>query len=136
MQAVLQQTPSPSALGENTLVLRRGLVLPPEELLRWLAERGFQNVRQAEVPGEVCRRGGILDIFPYTASAPVRVEFFGNEIESVRTYDPATQASTAEIPEASITAVPEHHGEEASPASRRRPLRRSSTTCPRTPGCC
>jgi len=117
VQAVLLQTPSPSVLGENTRALRPGLVLPPEELLRWLAERGFQNVRQAEVPGEVCRRGGILDIFPYTAAAPVRVEFFGNEIESIRTYDPATQASTAEIPETSVTAVPEHHGQEASPGS-------------------
>jgi len=117
VQAVLLQTPSPSVLGENTRALRPGLVLPPEELLRWLAERGFQNVRQAEVPGEVCRRGGILDIFPYTAAAPLRVEFFGNEIESIRTYDPATQASTTEIPEASVTAVPERQDEEASAAA-------------------
>ena len=116
VQAVLQKTPSPAVLGENTRALRRGLVLPPEELLQWMAERGFQIVRQAEVPGEASRRGGILDIFPYTAAAPIRVEFFGNEIESIRAYDPATQASTAEIPEASITAVPEHHGEEDSPA--------------------
>jgi transcription-repair coupling factor (superfamily II helicase) len=116
VQAALQRAPSPSAIGENTLALRPGLVRPPEEVLRWLAERGFQNVRQAEVPGEVCRRGGILDIFPYTAAAPIRVEFFGNEIESLRTYDPAAQTSMSEIPEASITAVPEHHGEEATPA--------------------
>jgi transcription-repair coupling factor (superfamily II helicase) len=115
VQAVLLQTPSPSVLGENMRALRPGLVLSPEELLRWLAERGFQHVRQAEVPGEVCRRGGILDIFPYTAAGPVRVEFFGNEIESLRSYDPATQASTVEIPEVSITAVPEHHGQETLP---------------------
>ncbi len=108
VQALMQRTPSTALLGRNTMTLRAGLSLAPEAIMRWLAERGFEAVRQAEVPGEFSRRGGILDIYPYTAQAPVRIEFFGDVVESLRTYDPETQSSRDEVPQVTLTAVPRH----------------------------
>ena len=54
------------------------------------------------LPGEVSHRGGIVDIFPPEAEAPVRLEFFGNTIESIRSFDPASQRSVADISQVSI----------------------------------
>ena len=116
VQALMQRTPSTALLGRNTMTLRKGLTLAPDKIVEWLAERDFQPVRQAEVPGEFSRRGGILDIYPYTAQSPVRVEFFGDEIDSLRTYDPATQASVDEVPQVTLTAVP-RRGEALSQAA-------------------
>ena len=65
VRAVLQPVPSPWLMAQNALVLRKGVARPPEEITDWLVERDFQSVRQVEVPGEFCRRGGILDVFPY-----------------------------------------------------------------------
>jgi transcription-repair coupling factor (superfamily II helicase) len=105
-QALLQSVPSPEALAENSLRLRKGMEIAPDRIAEWLAARDFQPVRQAEVPGEFSRRGGILDVFPLAAAEPVRLEFFGDEIESIRTYDTATQASKAEIAEIRLAALP------------------------------
>ena len=114
VQALLQEVPSPKALKRNTLVLRPGLARPMEEVTSWLMDGGFQPVRQVEVPGEFCTRGGLLDIFPYTASVPVRVEFFGDEVESLRTFDPGMQSSLEELERISISAMPGHGGKSAS----------------------
>jgi len=105
VQAVVQPVPSPAALRRETLNVRRGEAHPPEEIAAWLTERGFRQVRQVEVPGEFCRRGGILDVFPYAAERPVRVEFFGDEVESVRAFDPATQSSLEEVAGVDISAL-------------------------------
>ena len=118
VQALLQQTPSPSVLGENTLALRPGLVRAAGGSRRAGWRSGaFRTSARRKCRAKSAAGAAFSTSFPTPPQAPVRVEFFGNEIESIRTYDPATQASTTEIPEASITAVPEHHGEEASPAS-------------------
>jgi len=106
IQAVLQPVPPPRLLKSNTLRLDVGRRLPPEEIAEWLVARAFQPVRQVEVPGEFCRRGGILDIFPYGADDPVRIEFFGDNIESLRTFDPETQSSTGEIHRLDVAAIP------------------------------
>ena len=106
VQAVLQPVPPPRVLAQNTLPLNTGVCLPPEEIIQWLTERGFQHVRCVEVPGEFCRRGGILDIFPYGAEEPVRIEFFGDDVESLRSFDPGTQSSTSEIKQTEIAAIP------------------------------
>ena len=106
IQAALQPVPSPQVLKQNTLSLCAGAHLPPEKIAAWLAARGFQPVRCVEVPGEFCRRGGILDVFPYAADTPVRLEFFGDDIESLRTFDPDTQSSTEETGQTEIAAIP------------------------------
>jgi len=105
VQAVLQTVPSVDTMSQNVLMLREGTNRSPETVAAWLEERGFQRVRQVEVPGEYSRRGGILDVFPYVTELPCRVEFLGNEIASVREFDPATQVSTKPVEEFSLTAL-------------------------------
>ena len=110
--AVLQQAPTADAFHANTLTLQRGDTRPPEQVTAWLGEREFTSVYQVEVPGEFCQRGGILDVFPFSAAAPYRVEYFGDDIESIRSFDPTTQASLAEVDACRITAV-RHWGVQA-----------------------
>jgi transcription-repair coupling factor (superfamily II helicase) len=75
-------------------VLRRGETLDPEPLLRHLNTVGYTSTDVVEMPGEYALRGGILDVYPPEADRPLRVEFFGDEIESIRKFDPATQRSS------------------------------------------
>ncbi|KPJ74974.1 MAG: hypothetical protein AMS14_04455, partial [Planctomycetes bacterium DG_20] len=63
------------------------------DLRRWLGDRGFRPAELVLEPGQYAVRGGILDVYPPTAPAPYRLEFFGDELESLRTFDPSTQRS-------------------------------------------
>ncbi|MGC7880234.1 transcription-repair coupling factor, partial [Desulforudis sp. 1190] len=72
-----------------------------------LAELGYEHAALVEGEGQFSSRGGIIDIFPMTADYPVRIEFFGDEIDSLRVFDPETQRSEAPIRSLSITPVHE-----------------------------
>jgi len=91
--AVLQHTATREELDRHTLRLCTGEEHGPERIAAWLVDQGFRRVHQVEVPGEFCRRGGILDVYPFGAVLPYRIEFFGDVIESIRTFDPADQTS-------------------------------------------
>ncbi len=69
----------------------------PTGLLRWLVDRGFERVPAIEVPGEFCMHGGIFDLFPADAEDPVRIELFGNEVESIRRFDAETQRKLEDL---------------------------------------
>ncbi len=73
--------------------LRPGLQIEPRALIERLAALGYEPVAEVEAPGQVSHRGGIVDLFPPALVRPVRVEFFGDEIESIRTFDHETQRS-------------------------------------------
>ncbi len=74
--------------------LKVGQIAPPGELLRrWFGE-GYRLEAEVEEPGTVARRGGLLDIWPPNLPRPVRVEFFGDEVDSLRFFDPETQLTT------------------------------------------
>src|SRR5579862_3593529 len=90
--ALQQPCESPAETG-HTIVLRTGAEHDPIKLGRLLAESGYDRVGQVEVRGEYALRGGILDIFPYTADTPYRVDFFGETIESIKPFDPISQRS-------------------------------------------
>ncbi|MCC7206989.1 MAG: transcription-repair coupling factor [Anaerolineae bacterium] len=80
-----------------TRMVRAGTQADQEKLLRaWLAA-GYTPVSVVTEPGTFSRRGGIVDVFPISAAAPVRLEFFGDEIESLRAFDPASQRSTTPL---------------------------------------
>lgn len=68
---------------------------PPDELSDRLTEQGYTAVRFVDQPGEFAVRGGIFDVFPYSGEYPVRLEFFGDEIDSIREFDPDSQRSIA-----------------------------------------
>jgi len=89
--ALAQRTlPAPLASAAK---LQAGGRSTPDELMASLVERGVRTVPLVESPGEAARRGGIIDVFPATSSAPARIEFLGSEIESIRRFDPNTQRS-------------------------------------------
>ena len=77
--------------------------LDEQELTRWLVERGGHATTAVELPGEFSLRGGILDIFAPDADDPVRIELFGDEVESIRRFDVATQRSLETLESTTIT---------------------------------
>ncbi len=81
-----------------------GTAADPLELLSRWQKMGYEVESLVELPGTVSRRGGIVDIFPPDSSLPVRIEFWGNRVESLRSFDPASQRSTGLI--ASVTIIP------------------------------
>ncbi|MBJ7602499.1 MAG: transcription-repair coupling factor [Candidatus Dormibacteraeota bacterium] len=101
-RAALRMTLSPQDLEQATLTLRPGLELEPGDLARRLVEMGYVREALAETPGQFSLRGGILDVFPAAARTPVRAEFFGAELETLRLYDPQNQRSVMASPEALI----------------------------------
>ncbi|HET7678285.1 MAG TPA: hypothetical protein VFK38_10600, partial [Candidatus Limnocylindrales bacterium] len=84
VQALFQRTLPPAALPEAPLLLERGRRLSQERLLRALVELGYEPVAEVGGRGEFARRGGIVDCFPAGQPLPVRIEWFGDEIESLR----------------------------------------------------
>src|SRR5271165_7117614 len=76
-------------------VVRRGEMFDPEQLVEHLRIVGYSQVDVVEMPGEFAHRGGLLDVYPPELDRPVRIELFGDEVESLRKFDPATQRSAA-----------------------------------------
>jgi transcription-repair coupling factor (superfamily II helicase) len=99
VSALLQRTFPPGLLAERTRFLRRGDREAPLDLIEWLEEQGYEPEAQVTHKGEIALRGGIVDVFPLTSPWPVRLEFFGDELESLRHFDPLTQISREEITE-------------------------------------
>jgi transcription-repair coupling factor (superfamily II helicase) len=95
--ALLQKTFSPEMLRDHTRTLARGDKINPLDLIEWLEEQGCEPEAQVTQKGEIALRGGILDVWPLTSPWPVRLEFFGDELESLRHFDPLTQISREEI---------------------------------------
>ena len=80
-------------------VVRRGDSLDPEELVQHLNTVGYAAVDVVEMPGQYAVRGGLLDAYPPEADRPLRIELFGDEVESIRKFDPGTQRSAAPVDE-------------------------------------
>ena len=87
--------------------LRRGEEADPETLVAHLASVGYQPVDMVEMRGQYALRGGILDIYPPEMDGPLRIEFLGDEIESMRKFDPETQRSSAPVDEAILLPLTE-----------------------------
>jgi transcription-repair coupling factor (superfamily II helicase) len=85
--------PSRKKLAGDILALRRGHSLPLTDLAGRFDQAGFLRVSTAAQRGQYAVRGGIVDVFPWQTALPVRLEFFGDEIESLRSYDPDSQRS-------------------------------------------
>ncbi len=112
-QALLQGVPTPAALAASSRSVKVGDSTPVEELTGWLAERGMTRAEVVEVAGEFAVRGGILDVFPLDASEPVRLEFFGDEVESIRSFNPETQRSLERAESIAFTCFPASNGDGA-----------------------
>ena len=104
VSALLQKTFPPGEIQKRTRKLQRGDKMNPLDLIEWLEEQGCEPEAQVTQKGEIALRGGILDVWPLTSLWPVRLEFFGDELESLRHFDPLTQISREGI--SSITIPP------------------------------
>jgi transcription-repair coupling factor (superfamily II helicase) len=112
--ALMQRTLPTREFKLGSRVLKRGTQQDPDKLLRqWLA-LGYIPETVVTRPGTFSRRGGIIDIFPMADRVPVRLEFFGDEIDSMRVFDPVNQRSAAQIDQVIITpareALPKYGG--------------------------
>ena len=99
--ALAQDVPSRAVLDAATLTLATGADHPPSALLEHLALSGFVRVAAVESPGEFAGRGGVVDVFPFGAARAVRLDFFGDTIDSIRVLEPLTQRSAG-----ALTSVP------------------------------
>jgi transcription-repair coupling factor (superfamily II helicase) len=108
VSALMQPVPPPAELARRRRTLRVGETVDPEELARWLVDHGYRRVDAVELPCEFSRRGGILDVYPPDADAPLRVEWFGDEVESIRRFSAQTQRSLSDAPAVEILGVTGH----------------------------
>ena len=97
IQALMQPVPNREQLAQQRKRLRVGQEAPLDDLVGWFVEHGFQRRDAVELPGEFSRRGGILDVFSPDAETPYRLEFFGDEIESIRQFAAETQRSLGDV---------------------------------------
>ncbi|MEJ5250261.1 MAG: transcription-repair coupling factor [Chthonomonadetes bacterium] len=102
-QSLLEPTLPPESVREATFTLRRGEMVDMEWLTRQLVNLGYEREEMVAQRGQFSRRGGILDVFPVHADEPVRLEFFGDEIERIQPFDPDSQRSAGHLDECTIT---------------------------------
>ncbi|MDR2406445.1 MAG: transcription-repair coupling factor [Deltaproteobacteria bacterium] len=96
--SILRKLPKPSFLKGRSLKVEEGMELPFESFPARLSEYGYRRVLQVENHGEFSVRGGIVDVYPVRRNRPVRVEFFGDFVESVREFLVGDQKSVGKIP--------------------------------------
>ena len=102
VRGVLQKLPRRAKLAHAVLRLKVGGEAPPEALMQKLVFMGYERFPEVEAVGHFARRGGILDIYPVGQSDPLRVEFDGDTIASLRRFDAGTQRSLEKLPEATV----------------------------------
>lgn len=92
-EALAERVASRDEVDSHTVTLRTGQNIDPREVVRQLVDNGFSKVDYVYLPGQVAVRGGILDVFGFNDERPVRIDFFGDDIESIRYFDVETQLS-------------------------------------------
>ena len=97
VEAISELVPLPETVGDETLTIRVGEEVAPEELMDRLTGQGFEPVEFVSEPGELALRGGILDVYPFAGGYPIRLEFFGDEVDQIREFDPQTQRSVTRL---------------------------------------
>ncbi|HVW20518.1 MAG TPA: transcription-repair coupling factor [Opitutaceae bacterium] len=105
-EALLQPVPALEAFAARELTLQRGQKQPFQGLLEQLRQLDYDSEAVCEAPGSYAVRGGIIDVYPVTATQPYRLDFFGDEIEEIRAFDPVTQRSGAPAESIAIAASP------------------------------
>lgn len=121
LPSLLHKLLPPSVFSEACFVLKVEETVERDWLLRSLIRLGYSRGSLAEIPGEFSVRGGIVDIFSTAHDHPVRIEFLGDTVESIRTFDPSTQESITRLKETWILPTrefipPANQQEEAEPS--------------------
>jgi transcription-repair coupling factor (superfamily II helicase) len=97
VEALSRMLPAPQDFKKLYVTLKKGQEISREDLIGRLIRVGYERVEVVEIPGQMAVRGGIMDVFGITASQPVRIEFFGDEIDTFRIFNPNTQRSLESI---------------------------------------
>ena len=114
VSAYLQRVPPRAALRDRRLRVRKGDVFPREDAIGFLARNGYVRCDTVMEAGEYATRGGILDVFPAGAEKPVRMDFFGDDVDGIRMFDPEDQRTIGDASEVDFIPVSEVFLEEAS----------------------
>ncbi len=104
--ALLQPVPALEDFTANEITLTRGQTHPFSALLEKLQALDYDSEAVCETPGSYAVRGGIIDVYPITANEPYRLDFFGDELEEIRAFDPVTQRSGASVESIALSASP------------------------------
>ena len=112
---LLPRVSPPERLLKASVELRVGSSIEPQHLADLLVDAGFTREDPVEDHGAFTIRGGIVDLFPAGDAEPVRIEFAGDMIETIRRFDPSTQRSTGAVDQVAITPVTERFGDESVP---------------------
>ena len=107
VNALVQRVPPASVFQGASLDLRTGGTVAPETLAQFLEANGYGRAGTVMEPGEYAMRGGIVDIFPAGEPDPVRLDLFGDTIESIRAFDPTTQRSAGKLDRLTLRPVSE-----------------------------
>ena len=97
VNAVVQRVPAREVVAAQALSVAPGHVVPMDSIVAWLEHNGYNRSSTVREPGEYAVRGGILDLFPAGLEQPVRFDFFGDSLESIRTFDAETQRTLLDM---------------------------------------
>lgn len=103
--SAIQLVPTPKQMADSTRAFRVGDVISMDAVRAWLTESGFVETTGVQLPGEFAVRGGLIDVYSVDQSNPIRIEWFGDDIESIRQFDLGSQRSIEPVREIEITAV-------------------------------
>ena len=91
--AIFEKIVSPETFSSISITIEKGDELDLDSFKEQLVDQDYRSVKFVDEPGEFAHRGGILDIYPYSGEYPVRLELFGDEVDSIREFDPDSQRS-------------------------------------------
>src|ERR1700761_5567389 len=97
VNAIVQRVPAREIVAAQALSVAPGHVVPMDSIVAWLEHNGYSRSSTVREPGEYAVRGGILDLFPAGLDLPVRFDFFGDSLESIRTFDAETQRTMLDM---------------------------------------
>jgi transcription-repair coupling factor (superfamily II helicase) len=97
VNAVIQKLPPREVVAGMSFAARAGEVVDSDRLVRWATLNGYLRVPTVRETGEYAVRGGLVDLYPAGTDTPLRFDFFGRQLESIRTFDPGSQRTTGTL---------------------------------------
>ncbi|MCA8889565.1 MAG: transcription-repair coupling factor, partial [Parvularculaceae bacterium] len=107
VNAVTQRTPPKEIIKASAFSAKPGETVSLDKLTAYLAANGYSRASTVREPGEFAVRGGLVDLYPPGADEPLRLDFFGDTLESVRAFDPMTQLTTRQLSDVNLSAATE-----------------------------
>jgi transcription-repair coupling factor (superfamily II helicase) len=107
VNAIVQRVPARDTIAAQALSVAPGHVVPMDSIIAWLEHNGYVRSSTVREPGEYAVRGGILDLFPAGLDQPVRFDFFGDSLESIRSFDAETQRTLLDMRSLDLVPVSE-----------------------------